>query len=175
MNGVNLMYLDENKKVLFVIGMECELERLLHQAIHIYPENMLILKTVGPVISHPYGDLMRNIIIAVYQENVEEIFVVGTKDGQKNTVDIQDLLDKIYEREGLKEKIQTLEYLFRNGIPEFPGGNLSKWLEGSKTLTEGIQNSVNIIRHHPLMPSHVKVHGLFVDKMNGKLSEIDVS
>ncbi|TCS84007.1 hypothetical protein [Tepidibacillus fermentans] len=106
---------------------------------------------------------MRDIIIAVYQENVEEIFVVGTKDGQKNTVDIQDLLNKIYEKDGLKEKIQTLDYLFKNSMPEFPGGNLSEWLEGSKTLTEGIQNSVNIIRDHPLMPSHVKVHGLFVN------------
>jgi hypothetical protein len=39
------MYLDENKKVLFVIGMEHKLERLVQQATNIDPKNMLILKS----------------------------------------------------------------------------------------------------------------------------------
>jgi carbonic anhydrase len=169
------MYFDENKIVLFVIGMEHKLEGLLQQATNIDPENMLVLKIYGPVISQPYGDLMRDIIVAVYQENAEEIFIVGTKDSQENTVDIQDLLNKICKREGLKGQIQTLDYLFQNCIPEFPGGNVSEWLEGSKTVTEGIQKSVNIIRHHPFIPSHVKVHGLYMNRENGKLTEIDVS
>ena len=119
----------------------------------------------------PFGDLMRDIIVAVYQENVEEIFVVATKDDQKNTGDI---LNKIYENKELQEKIQTLDYLFKNCMPEFPEGSISEWLEGSKTLTDGVQNNVNVIRHHPLMPSHVKVTELFIDKENEKRSEIDV-
>ena len=97
---------------------------------------------------------MRDIIVAVYQENVEEIFVVATKDDQKNTGDI---LNKIYENKELQEKIQTLDYLFKNCKPEFPEGSISEWLEGGKTLTDDVQNSVNVIRHHPLMPTHVKV------------------
>ena len=38
---------------------------------------------------------MRDIIIAVYQENVEEIVVVATKDDQKNTGDILNKIVKI--------------------------------------------------------------------------------
>lgn len=169
------MNLDENKKVLFVIGMEHKLERLLQQETNIHPENMLVLKTFGPVVSQPYGDVMRDITIAVYQERVEDIFIVGTRDGVENTVNIKNLFDKMSERKGMAEKIQTLDYLFKNCIPEFPGGNVSEWLEGGKSVTEGIKRSVNIIRHHPLMPSNVKVHGLIMNRESGRLTEIGVS
>lgn len=169
------MYLDGNQKALFVIGMEDQLEQLLQQETKMQPENMLVLKTFGPVVSQPYGDVMRDIIIAVYQEKVGEIFIVGTKDSKEITMNIKDLLDKMSERKGMAEKIQTLDYLFKNCIPEFPGGNVSEWLEGSKSVTEDIKRSVNIIRHHPLMPSHVKVHGLIMNRENGKLTEIGVS
>jgi carbonic anhydrase len=167
------MYVEENKKVLFVIGMEDKLEQLLQREINIHSKNMLILKSFGPVISQSYGDLMRDIIVAVYQENAQEIFIVGTKDSVENTVDTKNLFNKMSEREGVAEKIQILDYLFKNCIPGFPGGNVSEWLEGSKTVTEGIKKSVNIIRHHPLIPSHVKVHGLFMNRENGKITEID--
>ncbi|UOF92387.1 carbonic anhydrase [Fodinisporobacter ferrooxydans] len=165
---------DENKKVLFVIGMDHDPEQFLRQVTHIHSENILLLQIYGPEISQSFSDLMRDIIIAVYQENAEEIFVVGTADDRKKPVDAQDLLNKIFENEGLQENIQTVEYLFKNCTPEFPGVTLSEWLEGSKTSTEGIRKSVEIIRHHPLMPSYVRVQGLLMNKENGQLSEIGV-
>lgn len=170
-----MMYLDENKKALFVIGMDQKLEQLLQQATNIHPKNMLVLSSFGPVISHPYSDLMRDIIIAIYQENIEEVFVVGTTEDQGNTVDKQNLLNKICDSERVKKNIQTFDYLFQNCMQEFPNVSVSDWLEGSKTVAEGIQKSVNIIRHHPLIPSHVKVHGLFMNREKEQLVEVDVS
>ena len=41
---------------------------------------MLTIHSYDSVIVHPYGDIMRSIIIAIYQENVKEIFVVGIED-----------------------------------------------------------------------------------------------
>ena len=74
--------------------MEHKLECFMKADTNINPENIIILQSYGPVISQPFDDLMRDIIVAVYQENVEEIFVVATKDDQKNTWDI---LNNIYE------------------------------------------------------------------------------
>jgi carbonic anhydrase len=167
-----VILVDEKKKILFVMGMEHKLENLMNQATNINPENIIILQSYGPVISQPLDDLMRDIIIAVYQENVEEIFVVATKDNQKNTGEI---INKIFGSKGMQAKIQTLDYLLKNCRPEFPEGNIREWLEGSKTLKEGVQNSVNIIRHHPLMPPHVKVTELFLDQDREKRSEIEVT
>jgi carbonic anhydrase len=160
---------DEKKKVLFVIGMEHKLERFIKEETNVNPENMIILQGYKPVISHPFDDLMRDIIIAVYQENVEEIVVVSTNDYRKNTGDI---LNKIYKNKEIQDKIQTLDYLFKNTMPEFPDVTVSEWLQGGKTLSDGVQKTVNIIRHHPLLPSHVKVKELFIDQENKKQSEI---
>lgn len=165
----------ENKKALFVIGMEDNMEHLLQQAVNIHPNNMLILQIDGPVISQHFSDVMRAIMIAVYEEKVKEIFVFGKKDDSVNKAERQELLKKIYGNEELKEKLRTINYLFEHCTPEFPGIKLSEWLEGSKTSTEGIQKSVKMIRQHPLMPSDVQVHGLLIDKMGGKVSEINIS
>ena len=54
------------------------------------------------------------------------------------------------------------------GKSPYPEGNIGKWLEGGKTVTEDVQNSVNVIRNHPLMPPHVKVRGLFIENENDK-------
>ncbi|MBT2653651.1 carbonic anhydrase [Bacillus sp. ISL-18] len=160
---------DEKKKVLFVIGMEQKFERFIKEEANVNPENMIILQTYQPVVLHPFDDLMRDIIIAVYRDNVEEIVVVSTNDYQKNTGDI---LNNIYINKELQDKIQTLDYLFKNCMPEFPEGTVSVWLQGSKTLTDSLQKTVNIIRNHPLLPSDVKVQELYIDQGNEKLSEI---
>jgi carbonic anhydrase len=167
------MHFDEDKKVLFVIGMENELERLLQQETDLQPENMLILRSFGPVILQPYSDLMRDIILVVYEENTEEIFIVGIDSPGKDLVNAKNIIEKMTEREGNAEIIRALDYLFENCIPEFPGGSINEWLEGSRTVAEGIQSSVNIIRHHPLIPSYVKVRGLLLNKENGKLTEMN--
>ncbi|WP_026679397.1 hypothetical protein [Fictibacillus gelatini] len=166
------MKLDKNKKVLFLIGMNQNLEQRLQQATNFDPNNVLILSSYGPEISHPYSDVMRDIIIAVYQEKVEEIFVVGTTENVEDRVDKQKLLNKIYDSERVKENIQTIESLFQNYMPEFPNGSVNDWLAGSETVAEGIQKSVNIIRQHPLIPSHVKVHGLFMNSEKEQVVEV---
>jgi carbonic anhydrase len=116
-------------------------------------ENVIFLKSYSPVISHPFDDLMRDIIVTVYQENVGEIVVVTPKDSH-DTIDILSKLDKSKE---LQQKIQTLDYLFKNTRPEFPGGTVREWLQGDRTVTAGIQKTLHIIRNHPLLPSHVTV------------------
>jgi carbonic anhydrase len=167
-NGVNFMY-NEKKKVLFLTGMERHLGCFIKKKTNIDPENIIILQSYRPVISQPFGDLMRDIIVAVYQENVEEIVVVATKDDQKNTGDI---LNKIGNNKELQEKILTLDYLFENCKPEFPEGNIGKWLEGGNTSADDVRNSVHVIRNHPLMPSNVKVTELWIDYENEKRSII---
>ncbi len=111
------MYIDEKKKVLFVIGMGTELDSFIKKKVKINPENILILQSYGPVISQPFGDLMRDIIISVYRENVDEVVVVASKEVQKNDGDI---LNKIVEKKELQENIQMINYLLKNGQSPYP-------------------------------------------------------
>ena len=154
-NGVNGMsFKDEKKKVLVVGEVEHQMN-VIKLETNVNLENVIFLKSYSSVISHPFDDLMRDIIVTVYQENVEEIFVVTSK----GTNDTGDILSKIDNNKELQQKIQTLDYLFKNTRPEFPGGTVREWLQGDKTVTAAasIQKTLHIIRNHPLLPSYVKV------------------
>nr|BAA33079.1 ybcF [Bacillus subtilis] [Bacillus subtilis subsp. subtilis str. 168] len=74
------MNVNQIKKVLFLTDIENGLEPILQEATNTSAENMLTIPSYGASISHPYGEIMRSVIFAIYQEDVEEIFVVGTKD-----------------------------------------------------------------------------------------------
>lgn len=170
-DGVNLMNIDEEKTILFVMGRVHKMDCLIKQVPTINPENTIILEIYGPLIIQPFSDLMRDIIIAVYQENVKEIFVVTTKDDHKQT---EEILNEIDHNKELQENIKTVNYLFENCKPEFPEDNIREWLEGRKILTDGVWNGVDVILHHPLMPPDVKITELLIDTDNEKLLEYNV-
>ncbi|MCY7894808.1 carbonic anhydrase [Bacillus vallismortis] len=155
-----------NKKVLCLTDIENGLEPILQEATNTSAENMLTLQSYGAAISHPYGEIMRSVIIAIYQEDVEEIFVVGTKDKKSSTGYVRTQL------EIMKDKIQTLDYLFQHCKPEFFGGTVDEWLDGNSS--GAIEKSVEIIRQHPLVPSYVRVRGLIVNPKDGTSSIVDV-
>ena len=90
---------------------------------------MLTIHSYDSVIVHPYGDIMRSIIIAIYQENVKEIFVVGIEDKETSSVNLQT------QRDFIKDNIE-LDYLFKNCMPEFSSGSLNQWLSGQKMLVK---------------------------------------
>ena len=119
----------KKKKVLLLTDMEHGIEPIIQQVTNIQRENMLTIHSCDSVIVHPFGDIMRSIIIAIYQENVEEIFVVG----------------------------------------------IEEWLSGKENVSENIEKSIDMIRHHPLVPSDVKVHGFMIDKTGGKETVVKVS
>ncbi len=163
------MNADKNQKALFLIDMDNGLESSLQDVTNIQPENRLIIQCYGPVISNPYGDIMRSVIIAIYQDNVEEIFVVGTTDKEKASLNVLPQLDS------MKDKLQTLDYLFQNNRPEFSGDTVNEWLNGKENDYDNIEKCVNIIHHHPFVPPHIKVRGLIVNNKDGKPSVIEVS
>ncbi|MCI3197333.1 carbonic anhydrase [Bacillus sp. HU-1818] len=162
------MNVNKNKKVLFLTDIENGLEPILQEVTNTPAENMLIIQSYGAAISHPYEEIMRSVIIAIYQENVEEVFVVGTKDKRTSTGHV------LTQLETMKDKIQTLDYLFQNCRPEFSGGTFDEWLNGDENSNDAIEKSVDIIRNHPLVPSYVKVRGLIVDHKDGESSIVEV-
>jgi carbonic anhydrase len=173
MKEANVMDLERKKKVLFVTDREFEPEDLTksinHIINHLDPEDLMILNTYGQGIFQPYGDVIRDMIIAVYQENIEEIVVVAAKNNQLSAGEILSMADKNKE---LQEKLETLDYLFNNCKPEFPGFSASEWLEGTKTAAEIVQKNINTIRNHPLMPEDIKIHGISINTETKQLVEI---
>jgi carbonic anhydrase len=164
-----MMSIEKKKKMLFLIGIEQNQETFNKK---FNKENIIFLQCYQPLISQPFDDLMRDILIAVYQENVEKIVVVASKKDQKRK---RATLAEMLGNKGLQQKIQTLDYLFKNAMPEFASGNIKEWLETAGSLKDRVKNTVNLIQHHPLMPANVKVKELWVDQELENQLEIEVS
>ncbi|HFJ9317241.1 TPA: carbonic anhydrase [Bacillus tropicus] len=158
----------KNKKVLVLTDIEHGIEPIIQQVTNVQRENMLTIHSYDSVIVHPYGDIMRSIIIAIYEENVEGIFVVGIEDKETDVVNLQ------IQRDSIKNN-KELDYLFENCMPEFSSGSLEEWLSGKENVSENIEKSIDMIRHHPLVPSNVKVHGFKIDRTGGKETVVEVS
>ena len=52
------------------------------------------------------------------------------------------------------------------------GIDLARWLTGFDSVKEGVENSVSIIKNHPLLPKNVTVHGLIIDPETGQLEVV---
>lgn len=163
----------EKKKILFVTGMESKFEQLIKQRVGFHPENTFILQSHETVIA-PFGDLMRDILFSVYQENVKEIFVVGLNK-EHTAPSAADAVTKILENKELQKKLQTLNYLFKNCMPEFTENHIEQWLRDESTATDRVRKSVDTIRQHPLMPSDIRIQGFLLDSLTENLREIRVS
>src|SRR5262245_33027038 len=69
-----------NKRLVIVSCMDTRLVELLPRAMNFRNGDIKIIKTAGAVVSHPFGSVMRSILIAIYQLNAAEIVVVGHTD-----------------------------------------------------------------------------------------------
>lgn len=153
-----------DKKLVIVSCMDTRLTELLPKAMDLANGDAKFVKNAGAVVSHPFGSVMRSILIAVYELSAEEICVVGHYGCGMSNIHPQQTIDKMIQR-GIPET--TIETLAAAGI------HLPKWLHGFDSVEESVRNSVLVIRNHPLLPKDVPVHGLVIDPDTGRLDVVE--
>jgi len=152
-----------NKRMVVFTCMESRLVELLPRALNIQNGDVKMLKNAGAIIRKPFDTIMKSILVAIYELQAEEVTVIGHHDCGMSHVDTSSLYQKMLEQ-GIDEKaLQTLEHGGINFDEEFHGFN---------TVEESIEQSVSIIREHPLLPAHIKVHGLVIDPRTGKVDVV---
>jgi carbonic anhydrase len=151
------------KKFVIITCMDTRLIELLPASMDIKNGDVKIIKIAGAVVAHPFGSVMRSIIIAIYELNATEVFIVGHTDCGMGSVNPGSMREK-FKAEGIKdETIHTLEYY---------GLDLERWLQGFDDVNESVRNSVKLIRNHPLLPK-IPVHGLVISPNTGKLDVVE--
>ena len=68
------------KKVVVVSCMDTRLTELLPSALDLRNGDAKIIKVAGAMVAHPFGSVMRSILVAVYALGAEHIIVVGHHD-----------------------------------------------------------------------------------------------
>jgi carbonic anhydrase len=153
-----------DKKMVIVTCMDARLTELLPRAMNLRNGDAKIIKNAGAIVSHPFGSVMRSIIVAVYELGAEEVFIVGHYECGMTGLNPQSVLDKAQSRGVTAEMIATLRHA---------GINLDNFLTGFEFVHDGVVRSVDLIRKHPLLPKTLAVHGLLIHPETGRLDIID--
>jgi carbonic anhydrase len=149
-----------NKRLVVVTCMDSRLVELLPRAMNLRNGDVKLLKTAGAVVSHPFGSIMRSILVAVYDLGAQEIAIVGHHGCGMTGLNGGKILEKARQR-GISD--QTIQILNHAGI------NPETWLVGFDRVEDAVQKSVEVVKNHPLLPADVVVHGLVIDPQTGKL------
>ncbi|WP_438445734.1 beta-class carbonic anhydrase [Gorillibacterium sp. sgz5001074] len=149
-----------DKKMVILTCMDTRLVELLPKAMSLRNGDAKIIKSAGAIVSHPFGSIMRSIIVAVYELGAKEVFVIGHYDCGMTGLSAVDVLEKARQSGISNEVMQTVAH---SGI------DLERWLKGFDHVQEGVVKSVSLIQNHPLLPKNILVHGLIMDPTTGKL------
>ncbi|RDU36116.1 carbonic anhydrase [Neobacillus piezotolerans] len=149
-----------NKKMVILTCMDTRLLELLPKAMNLSNGDVKLIKNAGALIAHPFGSIMRSILVAVYQLQAEEVMVIGHHDCGMSGMKADPVIESMKERGVTEETLETLNY---SGI------NINQWLHGFENVSDSVKHSVEMIKKHPLMPADVPVHGLVINPETGKL------
>ena len=151
------------KKLVILSCMDTRLTELLPKALNLKNGDAKIVKNAGATIMHPFGSIIRSIIVAIYEFNTDEVLVIGHKNCGMSNINGEEIINKIISRGVSKETIDTIN---NSGI------NIDKWLHGFDSVEDSVKESVDLIKKHPLIPKEIKVHGLIMDPETGSLEAI---
>ncbi|MEH6945966.1 carbonic anhydrase [Bacillus sp. JJ634] len=152
-----------DKKMIIVSCMDTRLVELLPKSMNVRNGDVKILKTAGAIVSHPFGSVMRSILVAVYELKADEIYVIPHHDCGMAAVNTDEMIKKMVNRGVPEGTISTIE---NSGI------DIKNWLRGFDDVYESVKHSVNCIKNHPLIPQNIPVHGLIIAPDTGKLEVV---
>lgn len=148
------------KKMVIVTCMDTRLTELLPKAMNLRNGDAKIIKNAGAVISQPFGSVMRSLLVAIYELQAEEVFIIGHTGCGMASLNSDRVINSIKDNGISQDVLDTLEH---SGI------KLKKWLRGFNNEKEGVIHTVEIVKNHPLLPARVPVHGLLIDSTTGEL------
>jgi len=149
-----------DKKMLIITCMDTRLVELLPKAMNFKNGDVKVIKNAGAIISQPFGSVMRSVMVALYELEADEVIVVGHYECGMASLNADQMITHIKERGVSEQVLSTLE---NSGI------KLTKWLRGFDNVEDGVIQTVELIRQHPLLPPGVPVHGMIIDPATGAL------
>ena len=152
-----------NKKLAILSCMDTRLIELIPAALNIKNGDAKIIKNAGALISHPFGSVMRSLLVAVYELGVQDIMILGHTGCGMHHHDTDRLIDKMISRGIPKDKIEMLEYC---------GVDVHHWLKGFDSVEQSVRSTAKIVREHILMPRDINVYSFVIDVETGKLTEV---
>ena len=122
-----------DKKLAILTCMDTRLLELLPAALGIKNGDAKIIKNAGGVIVHPYGSVVRSLLVGILELGVEEVMVIGHTDCGVQGMDGNEMLEKLVER-GIDQ--QHIDIVRHSGI------DLERWLGGFESVESSVHETV---------------------------------
>lgn len=149
------------KQIAIFTCMDTRLVDFLEPAMGLMRGEAKVIKNAGNTIVDPMsGAVIRSLVAGVFMLGVEEIFVIGHRDCGMAAIDAESVKRDMVKR-GISPEVIDIH------VPD-----LKQWLGIFAHPIENIERVVKIIRHNPLIPQDVPVHGLLFCPNDGHLDVV---
>lgn len=152
-----------NKKIAIVTCMDTRLVELLPAALGFKNGDVKIIKNAGATITNPFDSTMRSLLVAVYELGVTEIMIIGHTGCGVQGMDSNEMLHLMKQRGIPEDNINLMKHC---------GIDLNTWLHGFDRTEEAIEETVDLVKNHPLMPKDVVIKGYIMNSETGALFQL---
>lgn len=164
--GGYLPYVSEKyprKKLAVLACMDARLVELLPAALGLKNGDAKLIKNAGGMVLDPYDSTIRSLLVAVLELKVQEIMVIAHTDCGVRGMEFVAIEEHLRDRGIAPDAIKA----FQSG-----GHDLNHWFSGFSSPEISVQESLRILRNHPLMPADVTIRGFVMDVYTGKLNSV---
>ncbi len=152
-----------DKKIAILTCMDTRLVELLPAALGIKNGDVKMIKNAGGMITNPFDSAVRSLLIGIIELGVEEVMVIGHTDCGVANVSADMMIEHLLKRGISRHDIDMMRYC---------GVNFEEWLRGFDSLEGSVQETVDFLRSHPLIPKDVTIRGFVIDTETGKLTPL---
>ena len=152
-----------DKKLAIVSCMDTRLTELLPAALGLKNGDAKIIKNAGGVISHPFGSVIRSLLVGIFELGVDTIMVIGHTNCGAQHMNAEEMCSHMIKAGVPQDHIDLMDYC---------GVDFEEWLAGFGDGEESVQHSVELIRNHPHIPETITVKGFIIYSVTGKLTEV---
>ncbi|MDO4168452.1 MAG: carbonic anhydrase [Lachnospiraceae bacterium] len=152
-----------DKKMAILTCMDTRLTELLPAALGIKNGDVKIIKNAGGVVTHPFGSVIRSLLVAIFELGVEEIMVIGHTDCGVQHINADMMIDLMKKRGVTQEQIDMMHYC---------GVDFENWLSGFDNVESSVHETVEMLENHPLIPKDITIYGCVMNSVTGELTHI---
>lgn len=148
------------KHLAIVTCMDTRLVDFLEPALGLKRGDAKIIKTAGNVIVDVFDSTIRSLLVCIYELGVNEVAIIGHYECGMAKTTSESLTKAMLEREINPSAIKMIDK------------DMREWADGFTHPVENVAKVVADVKHNPLIPADVKVHGLMFHPRSGKLDLI---
>ncbi len=152
-----------DKKIAIVTCMDTRLVELLPAALGIKNGDVKMIKNAGGTITNPFDSTVRSLLVAIYELGVTEVMIIGHTGCGVQGMNANKMLNLMRSRGISDEHINLMMHC---------GIDLKSWLHGFEDTHAAVEETVDLVRNNPLIPTDVTVKGYIMDSLTGELSAL---